>query len=104
MSFVTEGKRIASGRTEPGNTAWKKYGTGIVVIVDTSSGRFSGTPVYITSIGGKTKHWTTTGASSIYKATSTSFKIYIRKVNNAEITLDQANQYEWHINWIGMEV
>lgn len=106
MSFVPDGKRIASGRTEPGATKWIQYpgGKGVYVDVDTSSGRFTGTPVYTVSIGGVSHHWATTGASSVYKATATGFRIYIRWVDNNPLTPGTANGFKWHINWIGMEV
>ena len=105
MGFVTEGKRIASGRTKPGATNWVKYSdSGIYLDVDTSAGRFTGTPVYTTSIGGSSSHWATTGATSIYKATATGFRVYVKWSDGSSLTPEQANGFEWHINWMGMEV
>ena len=98
--------RMASGRTAPGSTNWQPYtGTtpGVFVDVDTTSGGFVKTPVYITSIGGAGNHWATTGATSIYSPTPTGFRIYVRWVNGAALSPADANQYQWHINWIGME-
>jgi hypothetical protein len=99
--------RIASGRTTPGATAWQQYAppanTGVFVDVDTTAGRFSATPVYITSIGGNTSHWATTGATSIYSATANGFRVYVRWANGSPLTPAQANGFQWHINWIGME-
>ena len=97
---------LASGSTTPGETDWTPYGaTGIYVDIDASAGRFTTTPVYITSIGGTPngKHWRTTGATSIYNASSTKFRVYVRWADGTGLTPEQANSYEWHINWIGME-
>jgi hypothetical protein len=95
---------IASGNTPPGATAWQVYNpTGIYVDVDTSAGRFPTTPVYITSIGGNSSHWATTGATSIYSATATGFRVYVRYSSDAALTPAAANSLGWYINWIGME-
>lgn len=104
--------RIASGQTKPGSTAWQQYpgGAGVFVDVNTSAGKFSTVPAYITSIGGKTSHWATTGATSIYPTppnllpTATGFRVYVRWANGAALTPQTANSYEWHINWVGMEL
>ncbi|SEA38201.1 hypothetical protein SAMN05660964_01454 [Thiothrix caldifontis] len=98
--------RIASGRTTPGATDWRVYTTapgGIVVDVNTSSGHFSTTPVYITSLGGDSSHWATTGATSVYVPTATGFRVYVRWSDGRPITPAEANGFKWHINWIGME-
>jgi hypothetical protein len=60
--------RTASGRTKAGATDWRSYpgGNGIFVDVDTSWAGFSDKVVYITSLGGRTNHWATTGGSSVY--------------------------------------
>lgn len=64
----TEMARTASDRTKPGATNWQQYpgGGGIFVDIDTSSANFSDRVVYITSLGGRTHHWATTGGSSVY--------------------------------------
>ena len=104
--------KIEAGRTEPGYTDWKPYGEDngcIQVDVDTSAYNFKNTPVYTTSLGGKSDHWKTTGASSVYNATKDGFTIYIRRIdcrdNCVPITPDYANDPKriWHINWIGVE-
>jgi len=97
--------RIASGSTPAGTTAWKVYSaSGIYLDVDTTSGKFTSVPVYVTSIGGNSSHWATTGATSIYSATATGFRVYVRWVDNSPLTPAQANGAQWHINWLGMEV
>jgi hypothetical protein len=106
-------QRIASGQTPPGATAWQPYpaGNGIFVDVNTTSGKFSSAPAYVTSIGGVSSHWNTTGASSVYGPnvvgtlpTATGFRVYIRWADGAALTPAQANGFKWHINWIGMEL
>jgi hypothetical protein len=104
-------QRIASGQTPPGSTAWQVYSpTGIYLDVNTTSGKFTSVPAYVTSIGGKTNHWATTGATSLYPTppntypTATGFRVYVRWVDGAPLTPATANSYGWHINWIGMEL
>jgi len=99
--------RIASGRTTPGSTNWQPFvggTTGIYVDVDTSAANLTGSPVYVTSIGGTSNQWSTTGASSVYIGTATGFRIYIRYADGGPITPATANGFQWHINWIAMEV
>jgi hypothetical protein len=59
---------IAGGRTSPDSTDWQQYsdGNGIFVDADRCSTGFRGEVVYITSLGGRTNHWATTGGSSVY--------------------------------------
>ncbi len=87
--------KIATGSTPAGDTDWIQYPPhGIYVDIDTSAAGFTRTPVYITSIDGEGFHWTTKGASSIYKASSTGFRIYIWKdtlEDGADLTPEYAN-------------
>ena len=96
--------QIARGSTPVGNTAWQQYpnGEGVFVDVDTSSAGFKTTPIYITSIGGAGRHWGTTGATSIYAPTPTGFRVYVRWSIGGSLTPAEANQNEWHINWIAV--
>jgi len=97
--------RIASGRTTPGSTAWQAYGAnGIYVDVDTSAAKLAGNPVYLTSIGGTSNQWSTTGATSVYQSNATGFRIYVRYDGGSPVTPADANGFQWHINWIAMEV
>jgi hypothetical protein len=113
-------QRIACGHTPPGATDWKNYpplstdtaATGIYVDVDTTAGKFSSVPAYVTSIGGSSSHWNTTGATSVYGPnvintlpTATGFRVYVRWASgNNAINKPVANGFNWHINWIGMEI
>jgi hypothetical protein len=97
--------QVASGSTPVGNTAWQLYGgseAGIFVDVDTSLAGFKTTPIYITSLGGMSGHWRTTGATSIYLPTPTGFRVYIRLSDGESLTPALANQLGWHINWIAV--
>lgn len=95
--------KIASGRTTPGTTNWHQYNNkGICVDVNTSSARFANTPVYLTSLGGSS-HWQMVGATSIYLATATGFRVYVRWLDGSNISPSQANTLKLHINWMGME-
>lgn len=97
--------RIASGRTTPGSTSWLAYGSsGIYLDVDTSAAKLTVTPVYVTSLGGNSGNWSTAGATSIYLPTAIGFRVYVKWVDNAPLTPAQANAWQWHINWIAMEV
>ncbi|MBE9227559.1 RICIN domain-containing protein [Phormidium sp. LEGE 05292] len=98
--------KFASGRTQPGATNWQKENDYVFVDVDTSAAGFAQTPIYVTSIAGDSNHYGTTGASSVYKATATGFRVYIRwekDYKTEALTAEIANSYKWHINWIGFE-
>ena len=99
MSF-----KFGSGSTPPGSTNWQPYGnnTGIYLDIDTSGCGFNSTPRYFTSIGGRSNHWSTTGATSIYNATPTKFRVYVRRSNGATLTPAYANARKWHINWFAV--
>jgi hypothetical protein len=97
---------VFSGRTKP--TDWKglSNGLGIYVNVEIPATVFSASrpvPVFITSIGGDNNHWATTGASSVYKATHTGFRIYIRWIDGGPLIPEFAEEKNWHINWIGRQ-
>jgi len=94
---------INAGSTTPGATDWKQYtSSSLYLDVDTSSVGFTETPIYITSLGGNSGHWTIVGATSIYQATPTGFRVYIRWINGAPITPEQANLWKWHIQWMAI--
>ena len=96
--------KIASGSTTAGSTNWQAYGAnGLYLDVDTSAGKFTAKPRYFTSIGGTSSQWATTGATSIYNATPTGFRVYVRFSDGSAITPAQANSFQWHINWLGVE-
>lgn len=102
--------RIASGRTPPGSTAWQQYVSsdgafnGVFVDVDTRAAKLTGAPVYVTSIGGRSHHWSTTGATSIYRPSATGFRVHVRWSDGNALNPATANSFEWHINWIATEI
>jgi len=107
MSALSQTERsalIARGSTPVGNTAWQQYysGEGVFVDVDTSSAGFTTTPIYITSLGGATSHWATTGATSIYAPTPKGFRVFVRWSTGGPLTPATANEFGWHINWIAV--
>jgi hypothetical protein len=98
--------KIASGQTVPGNTAWQTYpgpANGIYVDVDTSTAGFKTIPLYFTSIGGISAHWAAVGATSIYQPTNSGFRIYVRWIDGTTLSPAQANSWQWHICWLGVE-
>ena len=104
LSQPVQSAFIAKGSTPVGNTAWQQYpdGEGVFVDVDTSSAGFKTTPIYITSLGGRLAHWSTTGATSIYTPTPTGFRVYVRWSIGGPLTPAEANYNQWHINWIAV--
>jgi hypothetical protein len=104
LSQSVQSAFIAKGSTPVGNTAWQQYpdGEGVYVDVDTSSAGAKTTPIYITSLGGRLAHWSTTGATSIYEPTPTGFRVYVRWSAGGPLTPAEANFNEWHINWIAV--
>jgi hypothetical protein len=104
LSQAVQSAFIAKGSTPVGNTAWQQYpdGEGVFVDVDTSSAGFKTTPIYITSLGGRLAHWSTTGATSIYEPTPTGFRVYVRWSTGGLLTPAEANYNQWHINWIAV--
>ena len=94
--------QVVRGSTPVGTTAWQQYpdGQSIFVDVDTSSARFTTTPIYITSLGGTAYHLGSIGATSIYSPTPRGFRVYVRWSGGGQLTPAFANANGWHINWI----
>ncbi len=92
---------ICIGQTA--STGWKTYDQDIGLDVDTSQCNFANGEdiVYMTSLGGESSHWSTTGATSIYAADSNSFQVYLHYTPGA-MTPDTANDWGWHINWLAV--
>jgi hypothetical protein len=68
--------------------------------VDTTKAGFADTPHYVTGLNGFHSHWRAVGAHSLYAPTSTSFRVYVL-YELATITVKQAKEWSWAINWIG---
>jgi hypothetical protein len=77
-------------------------GGGVYLDVVTSTCGFgSTTPTYVASLTGTGNHHLTTGASAIYDATSTGFRIYLHPHAGAVVTAAIANAGGWRVNWLG---
>ena len=86
----------------------------ICIDVDTSSHHFTFTPHYVASFGGTgSEHHMTTGASSVYHASPTGFRVYIKKeqclscmsqgqqqTQRTPLTAILAKERGYHINWV----
>jgi len=95
---------ICAGSTPQGSTKWVKYtNRGLYADVDTSTCGFSKTPVYKTSLGGRSGNWQATGTSSVYKATKKGFRIYVYWFGG-NIPPSKARGWRWHIKWIAHPV
>ncbi len=105
--------RVYSGTTDP--TKWVQHPTvknQIYIDVDTSKCDFKATPLYVCSLDGKSHHWSTTGGSSIYQASPTSFRINLRNAVSSfvegsceycPLQAETAKHHEWRINWMAVE-
>lgn len=101
--------QIAQGVTSPND--WKDYNNqGIYIDVDTSACKFTQTPHYIVSLEGNSHHWAANGATSIYNATPTGFRIYLRWTddnghygNYNPLRIGLAQRYNWHLKWTGIQ-
>jgi serine protease len=88
---------LCTGQTAQGASAWQQYGSdGIYLDVNTVACAQAVPPLYLTSLGGWANHRLASGATSIYNATATGFRVYIYLPG---ITPALANQYGWNINW-----
>ncbi|MEU1516066.1 hypothetical protein ABZ490_28690 [Streptomyces sp. NPDC005811] len=96
-------QRTASGHTAPGQ-GWQNYNNaGIFIDVDTSTAGFTGNPTYVISLGGDGTHWSAVGASAVYSPTRTRFRVYLQWKDTRVLTPAHAAQYNFHINWIGID-
>src|SRR5690606_33054132 len=74
-------------------------GHGVKVTVDMTHCGFEEAPVLLTSLGGQQGHAATRGASSVYWVTPKRFTVFVQK---RDVTLDDARNWGWHINWSAM--
>lgn len=100
--------RIGSGRSA--TCQWTQYSPdGITMQVDTSAAGFAGNPVYVTSIGGSSSHWSLAGTGAVYAPDNgnlrTGFRIYLRWAvpDGGALTPTMACNYGWFVQWIGSE-
>ena len=92
----TEGIKFAQGQTTIND--WRDYGdANMYVDVNISAYKFAQTPTIVTSIHGVSSHWTTMGASSVYSASPTTFRVYIYRNG---VSMANAKAWGWKLNWV----
>jgi hypothetical protein len=104
-------RKIAAGSTIAGDTDWEPIndggGSGYGLHVDTEAAGFRNVPAYIISVGGGADQWRLTGTSAIYNPTAKGFDVYIRHLAWSKAQTKEwanAENRQWHLNWIGIEV
>jgi len=65
--------------------------------VDTTQNDFKSTPAYVTSITGTSHHLLATGGAALYRATKSSFRVYLSKAPSPLV----AKTSQWCVNYIG---
>jgi len=93
--------KVCAGTTGRKTSNWKNYsgGNGIFTNVNMSSCGFIKTPTVTTSLEGSSSHWVATGTSSVYKATETSFSVYIYK---SKLQTSNAKSWNYNVEWIAV--
>lgn len=81
--------------------SWQTYNGDIMIDVDTTACKFTASPRYFTSLSGDSNHWSTTGATSIYKETANGFRVYIQKEGG--VSTSYASGKNWRLNWVAVE-
>ncbi|UJR20039.1 hypothetical protein I4U23_023173 [Adineta vaga] len=79
---------------------------GLIIQVNTAHCQFSTTPTYLTSLGGMNSIWYINGATAIYNATYTGFRVYLGTgdgIKSSEELLKYAKKRGWVLNWTGLE-
>jgi len=97
IPYNTNNSEACVGRTSPTDTPWIAMdgGGGLYVDVSTSACGETRTPTYLTSLGGNSRHWVTTGVTSIYSPTATGFRVHLKTTE----TVASAKANGWHVNW-----
>jgi len=94
--------KVCAGSTGRDNTDWTDYHNyGVYNDVDISDCGFLTIPTITTAIEGIGWHWTSTGTSSIYFSSPTSFRIYIEHTGrNPQGGV--AESLKWNVEWIAV--
>lgn len=71
--------------------------------INTRRCRFSGKVRYFGSIAGNSHHWSTTGSSKIYSASSRGFRVYIHP-KRWRANPHLARRLGWKMQWCGVDV
>jgi len=86
---------VCCGVTSMGD--WKQYKKGAFVDINSKKCKFSGTPVYFSSLLGNSHHWTTTGATSHFRVRPTGFRVAIAGLRYAS-----RFKYKYKVSWCGI--
>jgi hypothetical protein len=92
---------MQSGSTQ--GLTWQQYpgGGGIFIDILTKPHSFPGTPLYNATLYGSSNHWATTGATSVYNASPTGFRVYVRYADGGPLTPADAQANGWYVRWVG---
>lgn len=89
-----DGGEYCTGKSTFTDTLWKQYGANGLSTRLTTEG--CAAPLVFATLSGDRSHWYTTGASSIYGADDSGFRIY---VNRSGVTPAFASDNGWHVHW-----
>lgn len=93
--------RIASGKTQPGQTDWRRgVDDRLWLMVDTSGAGFDTTPNYFVSIGGEIDYWKARGGHVVCEPKASSFVVRVWYAGRPIFTPADANTMRWHVNWM----
>jgi hypothetical protein len=92
----------ACGGVSP-SSCWRRTARNdqIEMIIDTSSCRFQGIPMYFTSVTGGVGDYLLTGINAIYEPTNSSFAIYVGSTDGASADTLMQRSAQWNMNWFG---
>jgi len=100
VDSASSSKGSCAGRTSEND--WVQYSSsGIRVDVDTSKCGFETTPVYVSSLHGKSNHWMSKGSTELYSPTPTGFRIYISTTDDI-VANQKYKGWNWQIEWIAV--
>lgn len=83
-----------TGKSARADTAWEQYGSNGLTTSLTTPGCQA--PLVFATLSGASRHWYTTGSSSIYGADPNGFRV---RVNRSGVTPAFAADNRWHIHW-----
>lgn len=97
LTFIDD--EACYGSTPASNTNWIQYTpNGLYVDVDISECGFSQVPHLIVSSHGDANIWQTTGGSSAYNRSTSSFRVYLSYKKS--IKPREAKLWKWHVQWV----
>jgi hypothetical protein len=97
---------LCGGSTAEKQEKWEAWtesfgSSGLYMDVDTSECNFNNRQNYIASLTGDSAHWQLVGASSVHKATATSFRVYVwHPALRGNYLKYFATRYNWNLNWV----